>query len=628
MAPLEPILPAVRRTPHEGPRLGAWPDDAGTHFLVWAPACREVAVRVEGGDTHPLRRDVEGYHAAHVPGVHAGARYWFVLDGDRERPDPCSRRQPDGPLGPSMVEDGRFYPWTDADWRGPAHLHDQVIYEMHVGTFTDAGTWASAAADLPRLADLGITMLEVMPIAEFHGRFGWGYDGVNLFAPTRLYGTPDEARHFVDTAHRLGLSVILDVVYNHFGPVGAYLRDFSPHYFRADRNEWGDALDFDGPEAAHVRRYFIENAAYWIGEFHFDGLRLDATQALHDRSPVHVVSEIAAAARIAAGHRRIYLVAENEPNDISLARERSPSREGMDALWNDDWHHAARVALTGQRGAYFHDYLGCAREFCSMARHGFLYQGQWYTWQKKGRGSASLGLPGHAFVAYLANHDQVANTGIGCRPHELAPAPLWRALTGLLLLGPQTPMLFQGQEFGSDAPFCYFADMGEALEEPIRKGRGELLGQFAHLASPGMQEALPRPSARETFERCRIGRPTLERHREMERLHRDLLALRRTDPVLKMAGSGGVEVDASSVDDAVFFLRYRGDGDRLLVVNLGVEAQLELMNDPLLAPPRDGTWVLAWSSDAVEYGGPGTVDFTADAPWRVPARSLAVLKGA
>lgn len=622
------MLPVPSHHDPVTPRLGAWPDDGGTRFLVWAPACRSVAVRIVDGPTHELQRDPDGYFSGYVDGVHEGHRYCYVLDGERERPDPCSRRQPDGPLGPSMVEDSRFYPWTDGDWRGPGAPHEHVIYELHVGTFTDAGTWAAAEADLPRLADLGITMIEVMPIAEFHGRFGWGYDGVNLFAPTRLYGTPDDARHFVDRAHQLGLSVILDVVYNHFGPVGAYVREFSPHYFREAQNEWGDAINFDGPDAAHVRRHVLENAAYWIGEFHFDGLRLDATQALHDASPVHIVSEIAAAARIAGGHRRVYLVAENEEQRISHTRERSASREGMDALWNDDWHHVARVALTGQRGAYFHDYLGCAREFCSMARHGFLYQGQWYTWQQKGRGTSSLGLPGHTFVAYLANHDQVANTGVGCRPHELAPAPLWRALTGLLLLGPHTPMLFQGQEFGSDAPFCYFADLGDELAEPIRKGRGELLGQFAHLASERMQDALPRPSDPTTFERCRIGRPTLERHREMERLHRDLLTLRRTDPVLCMAGSDGVAVDASSVDDQVFFLRYTGNGDRLLVVNLGREAQLELMNDPLLAPPRDGAWRVAWSSDAIEYGGSGAVDFTETAPWRIPARSLTLLRGA
>ncbi|MEN3337324.1 MAG: maltooligosyltrehalose trehalohydrolase, partial [Acidobacteriota bacterium] len=352
---------------------------------VWAPARQRVDVSIEGGAGHRLEPEDDGLFSGRIQGVHAGARYWFRLDGTDLRPDPVSRFQPDGPHGPSEIVDPGSFRWTDAGWSGvPAR--GQVLYEMHVGTFTPRGTWAAAMAELPALADLGITVIEMMPIADFAGHFGWGYDGVNLFAPTRLYGRPDDLRAFVDRAHALGLGVVLDVVYNHLGPDGNYLADFSPDYF-TDRykNDWGRAINFEGPPQA--RAFFVENAGYWIDEYHFDGLRLDATQDIKDASREHVLASIGDRVRAAAAGRRTYIIAENEPQDTRLVRERSAGGYGMDALWNDDYHHSAAVALTGRREAYYTDYKGSVQEFISCAKYGYLYQGQWYKWQKHRRGT-------------------------------------------------------------------------------------------------------------------------------------------------------------------------------------------------------------------------------------------------
>ena len=364
------------------------------HARVWAPACRSIDVVVElrGSTeqrTRPLDREPDGYFSGPIDAA-VGDRYWFKLDGDRLRPDPASRYQPDGPHGPSVLVDPSRFQWTDRDWSG-LRPEGQVLYEMHVGTFTREGTWRAAAALLPELADLGVTVVEMMPIADFAGRFGWGYDGVCLYAPTRLYGEPDDLRAFVDRAHGLGLGVILDVVYNHLGPDGNFLAEFSPEYF-TDRykNDWGRALNFEGPPPA--REYFVANAGYWIDEFHFDGLRLDATQDMHDVSPEHVIASIVRRARAAAPARQTFIVAENEPQQTRLVRPLTSGGFGVDALWNDDYHHTAAVALTGRREAYYTDYTGGAQELISCAKYGFLFQGQWYRWQGKRRGEPGLDL--------------------------------------------------------------------------------------------------------------------------------------------------------------------------------------------------------------------------------------------
>jgi len=492
--------------------VGAEPQESGTHFRVWAPRRRAVDVVVEGRPPSPLAAEGDGYFSGQVEGVGAGALYRFRLDGGDAFPDPASRFQPEGPHGPSEVIDARSFAWADRGWPGITPV-GQVLYEMHVGTFTPEGTFAAAARELPALRELGVTVVEVMPLAEFPGRFGWGYDGVDLYAPTRLYGRPDDFRRFVDAAHGLGLGVILDVVYNHVGPDGNYLPQFSDTWFdRVRVGEWGDLVNFDGEGSAGVRQFVVDNGAYWVEEFHLDGLRLDATQAIFDESPQHVLGVLSRRVRAAAAPRTLLLVAENEPQETRLARPVDRGGLGIDALWNDDFHHSAVVALTGSREAYYNDHRGRPQEFISSAKYGYLFQGQRYSWQGQRRGHAGLDLPRTAFIHFIENHDQVANSGDGRRLHAVASPARYRALTALLLLGPATPMLFQGQEFASSAPFFYFADHAPDLAALVRSGRKEFLKQFPGLATDGMQAQIPVPSDPDTFARCRLNHGERARH--------------------------------------------------------------------------------------------------------------------
>src|SRR5262249_37260644 len=402
---------------------------------------------------------------------------------------------------------------------------------MHVGTFTPEGTFAAAANELRELARIGVTLIEVMPVAEFEGRFGWGYDGVDLYAPSHLYGRPDDFRAFVNTAHNCGIAVILDVVYNHFGPVGNYLRLFSLSYF-TDRyeNEWGDAINFDGPDAGPVREYFAANAGYWIDEFHLDGLRLDATQQMFDNSPEHILAAVTRRVRAAARGRAALVVAEDEPQHTKLVRPPQRGGYGMDALWNDDFHHSARVVLSGHNEAYYSDYLGSPQEFISAAKWGYLYQGQRYSWQKKRRGTPALDLRPAQFVTFTENHDQVANSGRGRRCHQLTSPGRFRAMTALLLLLPGTPMLFQGQEFAASSPFTFFADHHPGLAPLVRAGRLKFLAQFPALALPEAQSRLPDPSDPDAFARCKLDFAERDRNKDIYTLHQDLLRLRRGGP--------------------------------------------------------------------------------------------------
>ena len=600
--------------------------DGMVHARVWAPSRKSVEVVFDHNRARLWRLSAEqdGYFAGEIPGLRVGDRYWLRLDGLMLRADPASRYQPDGPHGPSVVVDPFSFEWTDADWPG-VDRQGQVLYEMHVGTFTHEGTWASAATQLDALVDLGVTAIEMMPVADFPGRYGWGYDGVCLYAPTRLYGTPDDLRTFVNRAHAVGLGVILDVVYNHVGPDGNQLQDFSPEYF-TDRytNDWGRALNFEGPRA--VREFFIDNAAYWIEEFHFDGLRLDATQDIHDDSPEHVLACVIRRAREASGGRSLYIVAENEPQDSRIVRAATAGGYGADALWNDDYHHAAMVALTGKREAYYLDYGGSPQEFISCAKYGYLYQGQWYLWQKKRRGTPALDLAPSTFIAYLENHDQLANSPFGRRLHQLAAHSRLRALTALTLLGPATPMLFQGQEFGASSPFLYFADHKSELEEPIKEGRRDFLSQFPRLRDPEIVAALPKPADERTFVESKLDQRERDRHHFWYALHRDLLHLRRDDRVIRRAGEQ--RPDGAVLAASAFVLRYQGgdDGDRLLIVNLGCDLDLVPLPEPLLAPPPGCRWALLWTSESPRYGGSGTPRIRPHSQLRVPAESAVLMR--
>jgi maltooligosyltrehalose trehalohydrolase len=627
---MDAFAAAQRRFPVGAELIGK----SGVSFRVWAPDRRAVRVVLEpaGGRQDRIARELvaeeNGYFSATLSEAGAGTLYRFLLDDDpTPYPDPASRFQPDGPHGPSEVVDPSSFGWTDDAWPG-LKPDGHVIYEMHVGTLTREGTFAAALQLLPDLVDLGVTIVELMPVAEFPGRFGWGYDGVDLFAPTRLYGRPDDLRRFVDHAHGLGLGVIHDVVYNHLGPDGCYLRAFAKQYF-TDRyeNEWGDPINFDGPDSRPVREFFLANARYWIEEFHLDGLRLDATQSIFDASSPHILSEIVEAVRSAAPERGTYVVAENEPQHAKLARPKDQGGCGLDSLWNDDFHHSAMVALTGRNEAYYSDYLGRPQEFVSMARHGFLYQGQPYTWQKKRRGMPSLGLDPCAFVAYLQNHDQIANSARGARLHELTSPGRLRAATALLLLGPATPMLFQGQEFGASAPFLYFADHKPELARAVTSGRREFLAQFPSIARPEVQAQLADPSDPQTFVLCKLDWSERDRHGPLYRLHQDLIRLRREDGVLSRCGIGR-SVEGAVLGPEAFLLRYldKEEGrDRLLLVNFGLDLRIDPAPEPLLAPPEDLQWSVLWSSEDLSYGGGGTVPPEGPENWRLPGHAAVLL---
>lgn len=610
--------------------VGAEPQGArGTHFRVWAPnADRVETLLYENGRIRaavPLDSEGNGYFSGLVAEARTGSHYRFRLGGGPETwPDPVSRRQPEGPHGPSEVVDPSAFAWTDGTWRGVPRT-GQVIYEAHVGTYTPEGTCRALAEQLAELRAAGITVLELMPVAEFPGRFGWGYDGVCLFAPHHLYGTPDDLRALVDRAHAVGLAVILDVVYNHLGPDGNFLARFAKAYFSENEpTEWGDAINFDGPESAPVREFYRANARYWIEEFHFDGFRLDATQSIRDSSPVHILREIAEEARGVAEGRSILLVAENEPQDPVLVRDPAQGGYGLDMLWNDDFHHSAVVALTGRNEAYYHDYLGRPQEFISAAKFGFLYQGQWYSWQRDRRGGASFGLSSERFVTFIENHDQVANSACGERLTELtAPASL-RAMTAVLLLAPGTPMLFQGQEFGSRRPFHFFADHEPDLAAQVYAGRKEFLRQFASHAAAG-DARVPDPADPRTFESSKLDLADRGRHGRIYRLHRDLLQLRRETPAFDPARR--TVLDGAVVGDAAFLLRwFAPEGDRLLLVNLGTDLRLDPAPEPLLAPPNGQGWELAWSSEDLDYGGKGTPPVETQENWRLPGRSAVLLR--
>ncbi len=607
----------------------------GVHFRVWAPVRKRVEVVVEGDAegafpealSFELGREETGYFSSVVESAHAGTRYRYRLDGENVLyPDPASRFQPDGPDGPSQVIDPGAFEWTDGKWKGVAP-EGQVIYEMHIGTFTREGRWDSALPDLDALRDTGVTVLEIMPVGDFPGRFGWGYDGVNIYAPTRLYGAPDDFRRFVNRAHEVGMGVILDVVYNHVGPDGNYLPQFCKDYF-TDRykTDWGKPFNFDGANSGPVRDFIVFNAGYWIDEFHLDGLRLDATQNIYDTSPEHIIAAVARRAREAARGRFSYIIAENEPQDVKLLRPFEKGGYGLDALWNDDFHHTAMVALTGYNEAYYTDYKGSPQEFISCAKWGYLFQGQWYKWQMKRRGTPTMGLKPYHFISFIQNHDQVANSGRGLRVQFLSGPGQYKAMTALLLLGTETPMLFQGQEFASSSPFFYFANQKEDISKDIYLGRVNFLAQFRSLAQPEMRAKLPDPADPETFVRSKLDLSERSRHAEMYSLHRDLLRLRREDRAFVSSFQTG-RVDGAVLEGEAFLLRFFGeDGDdRLLVVNFGRYLNLNPAPEPLLAPPENTVWCILWSSEDPRYGGTGTAPLDTEDNWFIPGHAAVVL---
>jgi maltooligosyltrehalose trehalohydrolase len=627
---------SVKRRLPIGAEVQPAEDGGGVHFRVWAPDRKLIAVVIDGQAT-PLTRETHegdtGYFSGLIGSAAAGTLYKFKLeDNDYLFPDMASRFQPEGPHGPSRVVDHTSFAWTDADWRG-CRLEGQVMYEMHIGTFTPEGTWRAAMAQLEALRDLGITVLEIMPIGEFPGKFGWGYDGVDWFAPTRLYGEPDDLRAFIDRAHVLGLGVILDVVYNHIGPDGNYSREFAETHI-SDRyeNEWGDPLNFDGPGAHGMRELVLANVQYWVEEYHFDGYRLDATQQIFDASEDHILAALSRVTRKAANGRDTLIVGENESQHAQLMRPADRGGYGLDALWNDDFHHSAVVALTGRAEAYYSDYRGTPQEFLSCAKWGFIFQGQYYPWQTNGRGLPALDCRPAQFITFIENHDQVANTADGSRLRTRTSAGRYRAMTGLLLLMPGTPLLFQGQEYGSTKPFLFFADHAGQLGQDVGKGRAEFLAQFPSVGDPAAQARLCDPSDPDTFKRSTLDHAERE-HPEnaaIVALHRDLLKLRRDTPAFRAQAPRGLDgaILSGSQGGDVLLLRYFHEaGDRLVLLNLGRDQRLDAGSDPLIAAPEGLDWAIEWSSEDPTYSGGGTPPLELDqwpGTWTMPGESLIV----
>jgi maltooligosyltrehalose trehalohydrolase len=495
----------------------------------------------------------------------AGDRYTYTLDGSQQRPDPASRFQPEGVHGPSEIIDPHAYRWQPTDWRG-RHPRELVIYELHVGTFTSAGTFAAVQTRLGELRDLGVTAIELMPVADFAGTRNWGYDGACLYAPSRNYGRPDDLRGLTDAAHGHGIAVILDVVYNHLGPEGAYLTQFNPDFI-TDRHvtPWGGAVNLDGPGSEPVRRFIIDNAVHWIREYRLDGLRLDATHAIIDTSPTHVVAELVDAVRSSA-EWPVAIFAEDHRNLATLVEPRERGGWGLDGVWADDFHHIVRRHVAGDMHGYFEDYDGSSEELARTIRQGWLFTGQQSRHMKQRRGTDVSLIPMQKFVVCLQNHDQIGNRAAGDRLHHSLDPAAWRAASTILLTAPMTPMLFMGQEWAASSPFQYFTDLEPDLGRLVTEGRRHEFRFFPGFADPVARERIPDPQALATFEASRLDWSERDRsvHRATLALYTELLRLRRSHPAL--ATSLDAAGDAVALDGGALLVRREGPGGRFWVL--------------------------------------------------------------
>jgi malto-oligosyltrehalose trehalohydrolase len=507
--------------------------DGTVRFRLWAPGQERVSLLADQ-QVLPLERNDGGWFELTTHLARPGSHYSYQLAGGMRVPDPASRRQAETVHGPSVVVDPLGYTWRNAGWRGRPWT-EAVLYELHTGTFSDSGDFAGVQRKLDRLAELGVTAVELMPVADFSGTRNWGYDGVLPFAPARSYGTPDQLKALIDAAHERGLMMFLDVVYNHFGPDGNYLGQYAPQFF-TDRHHtpWGSAIDFAQPV---VREFFIHNALYWLNEFRFDGLRLDAVHAIRDDSPTHILTELAERVREACSpDRYVHLVLENDANQARFLRSRH-----FDAQWNDDFHHASHVVLTRESEGYYVDYQRDPLAALGRAlAQGFVYQGELSVHRdNEARGEPTRDLPLSAFVAFLQNHDQVGNRAFGERLPQLVRPELLKAAASVLILSPQVPMLFMGEEWASARPFLYFCDFQGELAQAVRDGRRREFAKFPAFTDPGVRERIPDPNDAATFERSRLDWSEAEREGHADHLQycRELLAVRRDVLVPRLAAA-------------------------------------------------------------------------------------------
>ncbi len=603
--------------------VGAWRDGNQTHVRVWAPEHAAMELVLEGGsgrDVRPLARDARGYWSGRFDDVQPGAVYRYRLSGDDNQvfPDPASRFQPEGVHGPSQVIDPAFR-WTDQDFRAPGADH-LVFYELHVGTFSPEGTFRGVMERLPYIAQLGVTAIELMPVGDFSGDRNWGYDGVAIFAPARCYGTPDDLRRLVNAAHQHGLAVFLDVVYNHFGPDGAYANAFSPYYFTdKHRSPWGDGVNLDGPHSAEVRNFFMANALQWIREYHIDGLRLDATHALQDEGPRHFLEEFTTTVRGLA-NREVLFVAEDHRNLAQLVQPVEGGGWGIDGVWADDLHHQVRVHVAHDSEGYYEDFSGRAEDLATTIRQGWFFTGQRSKHMKEYRGTNPSVLAPRQFVVCIQNHDQVGNRAEGHRLTHDVDLPVYRAVSALLLTIPETPLLFMGQEWAAASPFLFFTDHNEELGRQVTKGRREEFASFKAFADPALRARIPDPQAEESFDRSRLQWNELDAppHASTLRLYQRLLGLRATSAALR---NGDREAfDARALDDETLVIERRAGTDRVIVVVRllgggtatlsgvrGAQVMLTTEDSDLAHDPQPITVAMHEDTAEVRFARPGAV---------------------
>jgi maltooligosyltrehalose trehalohydrolase len=576
-------------------------EGTSVEFRVWAPNLTNLAVRVmnqntgEHPRTIPLTRSLDSEFVATVSQVSEGADYIYVLDGERERPDPVSRWQPGGVHGFSRIVDPRSFPWSDQGWSG-IPLKNFIIYELHTGTFTRDGTFAGVIARLPYLRDLGITAIEIMPVAEVPGNRNWGYDGATLYAPQSSYGGPTGLKKLVDACHRHGLAVVLDVVYNHLGPEGNYFPEFAPCFTGTHHTPWGKAINFDGPESGGVRRFFIDNALYWLTEYHVDALRLDAIHGIYDFGARHILDELSDAFQNQAQslQRQAWLIAESDLEDVRIINPRAAGGYALDAQWHDDFHHALYALLTGQREGFLMDF-GAIADLSKSVTDGFVFDWKYTRYRRRHFGSSSKDRPGEQFVGFIQNHDQIANTSRGKRLSSLLPAPQQKLVALLTVCSPFLPLLFMGEEYGETAPFLYFTSFDDpGLAAAVREGRKKEMG--SHFSESEFAD----PQAPNTFERCKLdwSKTTVSPHAEILRLYRDLISLRKQHPSLANCRKDLTEVQFD--EQAKWLVMKRSDPSgraALLVCNFSREAQ----SIPVAACAHSRRLAL-WTGDAI-YGG-------------------------
>jgi len=589
----------------------AWRLDLGANligpgrvrFRVWAPFSQQVAVELAGqGQTVvPMQPASKGYFETVVEDVDPRARYRYVLNGKTRRPDPASRFQPDGVHGPSAVIDPDSFTWTDGEWRG-LPMSDLIIYELHVGTFTHEGTFE---AIIPRLAYLketvGITAVELMPVAQFPGRRNWGYDGTYPFAVQASYGGPLGLKQLVNACHAAGLAVVLDVVYNHLGPEGNYLGDFGPYFTDHYRTPWGSALNFDGPDSDEVRTYFINNALYWVTEYHIDALRLDAIHGIYDFSARHILKEMAATVHAQSEklNRRIVVIAESDLNDSRVIDRPSTGGYDLDGQWNDDFHHALRVVLTEEQKGYYQDFDGI-NDLVSAVRDGFVYQGRHSVHRRRRHGNSSRHCPPLQFVVFSQNHDQIGNRAVGDRLSTCLSMDAQKVMRVLVLLSPNIPLLFMGEEYGETAPFQYFIEHGDpALIEAVRQGRRR---EFAHFG--WRAEDIPDPQGEETFDRSKLNWDGHDpRQEQLLRWTHALIQARKTVATLGAGDNHTLHhaVRGFERERVVVLHRWSDQGEAsLMVLGLNRTPASLMLTEPL------GSWRRRLDANSVEFGGDET----------------------